>query len=135
MLITGPIDLRHAALQRLALGALPRVMAATIEPVPPVPTVASQLQAQPSVAMLVAMSASDPKMQRQRITAAANKGLRALEALHADLCIGPPSPAQLVAIAAWMTDHPVPEEPAAADLLRQVELRVLVELAKADRDR
>lgn len=133
MRITGPFELRHAALRQLALGALPRIAAAA-EPVVPVPAIAPQTGAQPSVAMLVAIASSDPEARRRRNSAAADKGLQALERLHDELRIGPPSPARLRAIAVWMDNHAAPEEPAAADLLREVELRVLVELAKAERD-
>jgi len=134
MRITGPFALQHAALRQLALGALPRVAVPAIEQVVTVTAVAPQAGAQPSVAMLVAIAASDPEALRRRNTEAADKGLRALERLHDELRIGPPNPARLRAIAVWMDDHAAPEEPAAADLLREVELRVLVELAKAERD-
>lgn len=138
MRITGPPDPRIAMLQRLALGALPRVATASTEPVVPPPVVTAQTQAQAqaqaSVAMLVAIAASDPETRRRRNTRAADTGLKALEALHDELRIGAPSPVRLRAIAAWMDNHSVPDDPAAADLLRQVELRVLVELAKAERE-
>jgi hypothetical protein len=138
MRITGPPDIRLAALQRLTLAALPRTAAATLEPVAPpaavpAPTPA-QVQTQASVALLVAIAATDPEARRRRNTTSADNGLKALESLHEELRIGPPSPARLRAIAAWMDNHGVPDEPAAADLLREVELRVLVELAKAERD-
>lgn len=134
MRITGQFDTRHIALHRLALRALPPAAAGSVEHVLPVPAVAPQPQAQTSVAMLVAIAASDPEARRRRNTAAADKGLQALERLYDELSIGPPSPPRLRAIAVWMNDHCMPEDPAAADLLREVELRVLVELAKAERD-
>lgn len=134
MRITGIPDLNHVALQRLALGMLPKA-AAIVEPVAPIPPAAPvHPQVQTSVAMLVAIASIDPEAHRRRSTAAAEKGLKALERLHDALRCGSPGPAQLRAIAAWMDDHSAADGAEAADLLREVELRVLVELAKAERD-
>jgi hypothetical protein len=133
--ITGPTDLHFIAAQRLMLAALPKPQGQAVEPVAPPGPPPSLTQAQTSVAMLLAIAASDPEAQRRRNVADAAKGLKSLERLHHDLRIGASGGARLAEIAAWMDDHGVPDDPQAAALLREVELRVLVELAKADRDR
>ena len=81
----------------------------------------------PSVGLLVAIAAADPQARRRRSTTAAHDGLTALEKFHHG------GPAQLAAVAAWAADHAQAEDPQAAALLRDVELRVLVELAKYQR--
>jgi hypothetical protein len=132
--ISGPADLHFIALQRLMLAALPRPQGQAVEPVAlpgPLPPLALP---QTSVAMLLAIAASDPEAQRRRNVADAAKGLKGLECLHQNLRIGSPGKARLAEIAAWMDNHGIPDDPGAAALLREVELRVLVELAKADRD-
>lgn len=138
MRITAPTDLHFVAMQRLMLAALPKLQSHAVEavvPPGPPPLLPPPLaQAQTSVAMLLAIAASDPEAQRRRNVVDAAKGLKGLERLHQNLRIGSPGAPRLAEIAAWMGDHGVPDEPQAAALLREVELRVLVELAKADRD-
>jgi hypothetical protein len=129
--ILGPLDPRLAAVQRLALSALsalPRIgTPAPREPgLPPTPQ-STPAPLSPSVGLLVAIAAAEPQERRRRSTAAADAGLTALEKLHQG------GPTQLAAVAAWAADHPQPEDSEAAALLRDVELRVLVELAKHER--
>lgn len=133
MRISGPIDPRLVALQRLAVAAPHKEMTAAVE----VPTAAPPLplvQSQASVAMLIAIAAVDPEARRRRAVAGAAKGLGALERLHDELRSGGQGTARLREIAAWMHNHDEPDDRDAAALLHEVELRVLVELAKAERD-
>lgn len=134
MRITGPTDPRLVAAQRTALAALPRLVTVAAEPAAAAPLPLPLVQAQTSVAMLVAIAAVDPEARRRSATAGAAKGLRALERLHDELRVGGPAIVRLREIAAWMNDHDAPEDREAAALLREVELRVLVELAKAEFD-
>jgi hypothetical protein len=136
--IAGPTDPHIAALQRLLLAASPKPAGQLVEPVPPPAPAAAQAQAQAqsqtSVAMLLAIAASDPQAQRRRNVTDAANGLKGLERLHKQLRIGAPGAASLAEIRAWVNDHGVPDDPQAAALLREVEMRVLVELAKAERE-
>lgn len=133
MRITGNIDPRLAAIQRMTLAALPKMVTAAVEIVAPASRAAPVVQSQTSVAMLVAIAATDPEARRRRVVADVARGLGGLERLHEQLRIGDPGAVRLREIAAWMDHHEVPEDEAAVALLREVELRVLVELAKAER--
>lgn len=134
MRITGPTDPRLIVIQRMAMAALPKTATAVLEPLAAAPPPLPLVQSQASVAMLVAIAAADPEARRRRAVADAAKGLGALERLHGELRVGGSGTVRLREIAAWMDDHDVPEDREAASLLQEVELRVLVELAKAERD-
>lgn len=134
MRITGLTDPRLAAVQRLALAALPKMVTAVVEAVIPTAPLVPPAQSQTSVAMLVAIAAADPEERRRRVAAAAAKGLTALERLHEELRVGRPGVVRLREIATWMDNHESPVDRDGAALLNEVELRVLVELAKAERD-
>ncbi|MDB5672986.1 MAG: hypothetical protein JWO25_3945 [Alphaproteobacteria bacterium] len=87
-----------------------------------------------SVEMLVAMAAVDPERERKRRMAQqAEDGLDNLEALHAEIVSGAPSPERLQSLAAWAKALGQPDDSQLADLIRDIELRVLVELAKLER--
>jgi hypothetical protein len=137
MRIVGPV----LPLQRLLATALPKAARMAADMVQPnlAPAAASMAAAQSttSVQMLVALAAIDPAVQRRRqVAAAADKGLRALERLHAELATGQPGVARLREIAEWSHALNVPDDipgddtAAARQILKDVELRVLVELAK-----
>ena len=66
------------------------------------------------------------------MAAGADKGLRLLDALHGELIAGTPSPARLRDIAAWAQTIEMPQDPALAAIVRDIDLRVRVELAKFD---
>jgi hypothetical protein len=132
--ITGPIDPRFTIVQRLAMSALPRAVTTLVETVPPPAAAMPLVLPQTSVAMLLAIAASDPEARRRRNVSEAARGLGALERMHEEIRIGRPNALRLREIAAWMDNHSVPDDPQAAGFLREVELRVLVELAKAERD-
>lgn len=84
-----------------------------------------------SVEMLVALAAVDDAAERRRkLAAQAERGLEGLEALHRDLLAGNPTAERLEEIATWARDLGVPDDPEVAAILKEIELRALVELAK-----
>ena len=88
-----------------------------------------------SVEMLVALAAVDPEREkRRRMAQKAEEGLDNLEALHAELVGGKPSQERLASLAAWAKSIGKTDVADLADLIRDIELRVLVELAKLERD-
>jgi hypothetical protein len=87
-----------------------------------------------SVEMLVALAAVDPEREkRRRMAQKAEEGLDKLEALHAEIVGGQPSAERLEGLAAWAKSIGKPDDTQLADLIRDIELRVLVELAKLER--
>ena len=123
-----------APVQNLLLVALPKVaeFAVTDPPVqrspPPAPV------AQPvSVEMMVTLAASEPAIdRRRRIATVADRGLRALERLNEELLAGLPAVERLQEVAAWSEALDDPQDPALGEILKEIELRVRVELAKHD---
>jgi len=104
-----------------------RPEADAVRPAPPIapPTT--------SVAMLIAMAANDPVVERRRkLAEETDRGLSMLERLHRDLAAGEPSPERLEEMAAWVEGFTPPDDPALAPVAREIELRVRVELAKHD---
>lgn len=100
------------------------------EPIRP-PAVGAPVQPVTSVEMLVALAAVDDAAERRRkLAAQAETGLERLEALHRDLLAGNPTAERLEEIAAWARQLSVPDDPGIAAILREIELRILVELAK-----
>lgn len=86
-----------------------------------------------SVQMLVALAAADPAIERRRKLAVdAERGLKALETLHRELVAGIPGPERLREIADWSQTLEMPDEPVLAGILRDIDVRVRVELAKLD---
>ncbi len=129
--IIGPLDPRLAAVQRLALSALsslPRIGGpGPHEPAAAQAPPATAASLSPSVGLLVAIAAADPQERRRRTTAKADAGLSALEKLHRG------DAAQRSVLTAWVAHQRQSDDPIAAEILREVELRVLVELAKHER--
>ena len=132
MRVNHVVDAGLLALQRLMLLAPLRAatMATPIEPVvaalPPVALARSMT----SVEMLVAIAASDPEARRRRTVLAAEQGLNGLDRLLRADRLGAAQAPHLEAMAAWIASHEVPDDVAARTLVHEVELRVLVELAK-----
>jgi hypothetical protein len=90
-------------------------------------------QPMPSVAMLVTLAAADPAVERRRKQAQdAERGLDRLDRLHRELVAGAPSVERLRELAEWSQGFEVPDEPALAAILAEIDLRVRVELAKHD---
>jgi hypothetical protein len=87
-----------------------------------------------TVEMLVALAAVDPERERRRRMAKqAEQGLDELEQLHREMAAGTPSVERLSALKAWAKSIGKPDDAALAELVRDIELRVLVELAKLER--
>ena len=132
MRINGIPGAGLAALQRLMLGALPRANAAVgkVEIVAPTAPMVPLAHSQTSVEMLIAIAATDPEARRRRASAAAEQGIGGLERLLEADRLGRSPIARLEELAAWVGEHEVPDDETAQRLVRDVELRVLVELAK-----
>jgi hypothetical protein len=90
-------------------------------------------QAIQNVAMLVTIAATDPAIERRRKAAVeADRGLKSLENLHAELLRGTAQPERLRELAEWTASAEVPADPYLAALYREIDVRVRVELAKFD---
>jgi hypothetical protein len=83
-----------------------------------------------SLPMLVAMAAVSPMAERRRRARAADQGLALLERLDVQARTGAATDPTLQQLAAWAQSMPAAEDAKIAALLRDVELRALVELAK-----
>ena len=105
--------------------------AANASPAPPASTVTPG-NPPASVAMLVAMAAQAPAAHRAPALRRAERGLDGLGRLHRALATGAPPQEALQDLRNWTADQ-VEAEGKLADLLRDMELRILVELAKAER--
>jgi hypothetical protein len=88
-----------------------------------------------SVEMLVAMAAVDPERERRRRMAQqAEEGLDQLEQLHSEIVGGKePNSQRLAALKTWAQSIGKPDDAQLAQLIHDIELRVLVELAKLER--
>lgn len=123
-----------APLQNMLLSALPKVaqFAVPEAPAAQAPPMASATQPV-SVEMMVALAASEPAIdRRRRVAAAADRGLAALERLDAELLAGIPAVDSLREIAAWSASLDEADDVELRELLKDIELRVRVELAKHD---
>ena len=133
------IDSLSPIMARNLLAALPKSMAGAVIATQEASTLPQQPLAMPgavpstSVQALVAIALNNPVAERRRKQARdAERGIDALDRLHKELVAGTPNVARLREIAAWSEAVPTPEEPALAQLMRGVDLRVRVELAKLD---
>lgn len=87
----------------------------------------------PTVEMLVTLAATDPAVERRRKLARdADRGLEALDRLHKAVLAGVPSVERLREIVEWSENLETPDEPVLAQILKDIDLRVRVELAKYD---
>jgi Class II flagellar assembly regulator len=134
MRVEGP-----SALLQALLGAVPavttRAAAAPFDPLPagPQPAAAALTSVPPgSVAMLVALAAAEPPEATRRAVAVrvAGCGLAGLEELHRDLIAGVSSPQRLRGLRDWAKRRPRSGDPELEAVLDEVELRILIELAK-----
>lgn len=96
---------------------------------------APTLQAATTVHVLLAAATAleTPKDKRRREARPAARGLEILEQLHAAQVKGLPDEAALDALSQWAALFEMPDDPALAEIARDIELRVRVELAKHDR--
>lgn len=134
MRIEGPAAALQALLAAQPVRRLdsPRFEGAAPAAPPPAPAqVSAPVQ---SVQMLVALAAAAPEAeQRREATRRAADGLDGLTALHRELIAGVVSPQRIEALRAWTRRRDRPEDPGLASLLDDIELRILVELAKRER--
>jgi hypothetical protein len=116
------------------LAALPRATGAFRASDVAAPATELPLQAATSVQMLVALAATEPpRERRRRVVAEVDRGLGLLERLHAVSATGPVTPAVLAELSDWVEQFVPPDDPQAAEIARDVELRVRVELARHER--
>ncbi len=121
------------------LGALSRVSGAfratdAVAPAIDLPPPPRPLQAATSVQMLVALAATEPPRERRgRAVVAVDRGVSLLERLHAATLAGPVPSALLADLAEWADHFVPPDDPQAAAIARDVEVRVRVELARHER--
>jgi hypothetical protein len=98
-------------------------------PRPAAPTVTPPTQ---SVQMLVALAATSHDDRRAQAREA-EEALDGLERLHAELVAGRARRERLDALKEWTRRRSRPGEPELAKLVDEIELRILVELAKQER--
>lgn len=137
--LLGPALLAALSAKEESFGAdrhLAEAKAASPPPaVPPIIPTAGTLIPQPatSVAMLVTLAAiNEPAERRRRAIVHAERGLATLERLRDELAAGVASPDRLRELADWTKGFTLPDDPALAELARDIEVRVRVELAKHD---
>ena len=132
MRVVGLSSLLTQALLPTTPKNVPVMKPAEDAPAPAPPAVATSPAT--SVQMLVAMAAAaEPAAERRRrIAANAEKGLRGLERLYAEMLAGAPSVERLREIAEWSETLVPPEDPELARIAAEIDLRVRVELAKHD---
>lgn len=133
------IDSLSPIMARNLLAALPKSMSGPVvspgeaAPVPQQPLAVPGAIPATSVQALVAIAVNNPIAERRRKQAKdAERGIDALDRLHKELVAGTPNVARLREIAAWSQTVPTPDEPTLAQLMRDIDLRVRVELAKLD---
>ena len=119
--VGAPVPLRPAVPIELALAAMPTEPDAAARPATPGPSL--------SAFLVIAGAQMSPAMRRAAAKPVA-AGLDLLAELHAEVETGAPSPAGLQALAGWARKLTPPDDPELAALLREVETRALVELAK-----
>lgn len=87
----------------------------------------------PSVAVLVTLAALSPDEQRRhQAIADARNGVEVLGELHRDLLRGVLPAARLRTLRDWARRRLRPDDPELAALMDEIELRILVELAKLE---
>ncbi len=87
-----------------------------------------------SVAMLVTLAAAGADEPRRRETVQhASDGIDALAALHGALVSGAVAPHTVRNLRDWTRRRLRPDDPELAAVLDEIELRILVELAKLER--
>ncbi|WP_084580121.1 flagellar assembly protein FliX [Sphingomonas azotifigens] len=133
------IDSLSPMMARNLLAALPKSVSGLSNQPEQAPQATPQAFATPgtvvpaSVQMLVAIAVNNPVAERRRKMARdAERGIDALDRLHKELLAGTPNVARLREIARFSQAAPMPEDPTLAQLMREIDLRVRVELAKFD---
>jgi hypothetical protein len=116
----------------MLLSALPKAADFAVpEQIIPTPPTESATAQPVSVQMLVTLASVEPTTaRRRRIAAEADRGLSALERLDQTLAAGLAPVEQLNEVAAWSAAQETPEDPELRSILKEIDLRVRVELAK-----
>ena len=135
--VSMPVQMVLNALSKADV-ALPLALAKAAMPEAPPPTqpqAGPTLQAATTVHVLLAAGTAleTPRDKRRRDARPAARGLEILEKLHAAQVKGVPGDQLLDALAQWAAVFEMPDDPVLAEIARDVELRVRVELAKHDR--
>lgn len=92
-----------------------------------------QTAANVNVLLAAAAALESPQDKRRREARPAAKGLDMLDRLHAAGVKGLPEKQALDALTQWAAAFELPDDPELAEIAREIELRVRVELAKHDR--
>lgn len=136
-----PIASLSPMMTRSLVAALPRMLSSfpVVEDMAPRPDAPPAAIPNPtanpatSVQVLVALGAASSAVERRRRMARdAQRGLDALDRLHAELLTGTVTPTRLREIAEWSANLDTPDDPVLASIHADVDLRVRVELAKFD---
>jgi len=133
MQVQGPTSLLQLLLAQEAKRAIaaPFVAEPSPAPAPPQAHVAVPTQ---SVQMLVTLAtAMQEPERRRRAVREAEKALDALDMLQAALIIGVGAPESVQELEDWSRNRTRPADPALAEIMDEVDLRVQVELAKRER--
>ncbi|WP_233281593.1 flagellar assembly protein FliX [Sphingomonas changnyeongensis] len=121
----------------MAVHPAKRVDAPQFQPGAAPPPPAGQSAVSPpvqSVQMLVALAAAGPEPDRRaEIARQAEQGVNALETLHRALIAGTVGPQKLRELREWTRRRDRSPDTALSTLLDEIELRILVELAKLER--
>jgi hypothetical protein len=136
MRIDGPISLLQALRSTLpARQPETPQFGAQLPATPGVTPPASTAVPVQSVAILVALASAADVDGEQRIQDLrhAEQGIEALALLHSGLLAGVLSPQRIRALKDWVKSRRTPDDPELAPLTDDVELRILVELAKLER--
>lgn len=134
--VSMPVQMVLNALSRADVALRLTLPAQDAADAPPPPQPAGPtLNATTSVHVLLAAATAleTPRDKRRREARPAARGLDMLEQLHAAGVKGAPQGQMLDALAQWAAAFELPDDPELAEIARDIELRVRVELAKHDR--
>lgn len=133
------IDSLSPIMARNLLGVLPKSVSGLRAGAEEAPAPALQPPPAPAavpattVQMLVAIAVTNPVAERRRkLARKAERGIDLLDRLHKELVSGTASAERLRDIVDWTKTMSPPDDPALANLMSDIELRVRVELAKLD---
>lgn len=131
---TGIAQALLAAIAPMRLGGSRAAAPLPPKPAPTAPTPAPPLSSgAASVPMLVTLSATQaPEQRRGRLLYRAGEGVDELTRLHRELVRGAVPVERLRALRDWLKRRPRPDEPELSAFFDEIELRILVELAKLE---
>lgn len=86
-----------------------------------------------SVDMLMTIAGAEGgQEQRKRLVKDAEQGLQFLEGIHTDALKGQSDPQKLEQLSAWLSNQEAASDPSVASIMKDIDLRARVELAKRD---